>query len=359
MCLMMTIYRFKNRRRERSGLTSGNQRMGFAALVMILATTGAGAGAKNNMQEKHYEGISNPSAAVALDSHKFIVADDENNLLRIYEREGAIDPVQTLPLKDLFKGEIADGEELETDIEGAAELDGTIFWIGSHGAGREGELRPPRHRLFAIRMQAGSNGQFTASPAGGIYTRLIDDLEQDSRFDAYHFNKARTIPPKETGGLNIEGLAATPEHGLLIGFRNPLAGGEIKKGRLVKGRALLVNLLNPFEVLAGRAARFGDPIELALKGQGIRAMVLCKNQQYLVVAGPYHKNAATEKHQKEKSRLYSWSGSGQPKHLKEIDLEDLNIEAAFFYPGEEDAVQLLSDDGKLGAKGFRSVWLKL
>jgi hypothetical protein len=355
---MMMIYRFKNRRREKPGLTAGNQRMGFAALVMILATTGAGA--KDNMQEKHYEGISNPSAAVALDSHKFIVADDENNLLRVYEREGALDPVQTLPLKDIFNGEIADGKELETDIEGAAKLDGAIFWIGSHGAGQEGEPRPPRHRLFAIHMEAGSNGQFTAGPTGGIYTRLIADLEQDPRFDAYHFNKAKTIPPKETGGLNIEGLAATPEHGLLIGFRNPLAGGEIKKGGLVKGRALLVNLLNPFEVLAGGAARFGDPIELDLKGQGIRAMVLCKNQHYLVVAGPYHKNAATGKHRKEKSRLYSWSGkSGQPKHLKEIDLDDLNIEAAFFYPGEDDAVQLLSDDGKLDAKGFRSVWLKL
>jgi hypothetical protein len=327
--------------------------------IMILNMTSSAV--TNNIQEKHYEGISNPSGAVALDNHLFIVADDENNLLRIYNRDVTNDPLQTIALSEIFKGEITDGEDLEIDLEGAAELDGIIFWIGSHSANRKGNFRPARQSLFALQIKPDSNGGFIASPAGIIYTRLIADLEQDSRFDAYHFNKTKTLPPRTIGGLNIEGLAATAENGLLIGFRNPLTGGEVKNGRLTNGKALVVSLLNPLEVITGLSARLGDPIELDLGGYGIRDIVLYKKQQYIIAAGPYHENVATAEHKREESRLYSWHPtSGKLKHLNEIKLNDLNIEAAFFYPGEENCLHLLSDDGKLGrTKGFRSLLLEL
>ncbi|MDD5578903.1 MAG: DUF3616 domain-containing protein [Methylobacter sp.] len=315
----------------------------------------------NNTQEKHYDGISNPSGAVALNSHIFIVADDENNLLRIYDRDVSDNPIQTIALSDLFKGQILDGEDLEMDLEGAADVDGTLFLIGSHSANHEGSIKPVRQRLFAVQITPDSNRHFIASPAGIIYTRLIADLEQDSRFDAYQFNKAKNLPPRTIGGLNIEGLAATTEKGLMIGFRNPLSGGKIHNGRLIKGKALLIPLLNPFEIISGSLARLGNPIELDLGGYGIRDIVLYKEQQYIIAAGPYHENEATPEHKREESRIYAWdAASGKLRHLAEIKLNDLNIEAAFFYPGEETRLHLLSDDGKRGrTKGFRSLLLKL
>ncbi len=250
---------------------------------------------------------------------------------------------------------------LEIDLEGATELDGSLFWIGSHSASREGKSRPARHRLLAIQVTQIGDGRFTAKAEGSIYKKLIDNLAQDPRFESYQLDKARKLPPKALGALSIEGLAATPEKGLLIGFRNPLSGGNIKGDRLVGGKALLVNLLNPFEVIAGQAASFGDPIELDLGGLGIRDIVLRKKHKYLIAAGPYHENEDDEDHDKETTQLYSWSAkSGKPKRLKKINLDNLNIEAAFFYPGKNKSLQLLSDEGKQGdIQGFRSLKLKL
>jgi Protein of unknown function (DUF3616) len=316
----------------------------------------------DDIQEKKYLGISNPSGAVALNNNVFVVADDEDNLLRIYDRNSPEKPIQTIALSTVFKGAITDGEDLEIDLESAAEIDGTYFWIGSHSSSRTGEYRPARHRLLAVNIKPAAKGKFDINPVGDIYTTLIADLQQDSRFDGFELAKAINTQAKGIGGLSIEGLAATPQNGLLIGFRNPLSGGKIKNGRLVKSKALLVELLNPFEVIHGVKARFADPIELDLDGFGIREITQRKNHKYLIVAGPYHENVATDDHKRQEFQLYKWSSkSDKLNHLKEIDLDSLNIEAAFFYPDSDDCVQLLSDDGTLeGANnGFRSLTLTL
>ena len=308
-----------------------------------------------------YLGIANPSGAVALNDNVFIVADDEDNLLRVYDRHVLDRPLQTVKLSAVFKGAIGDGEDLEIDLESAAEIEGTVFWIGSHSSSRTGEYREARHRLLAVNIKPGASGKFTVTAAGDIYTALIADLQDDSRFNTYHLGEAKKTQAKVLGGLSIEGLASTPDNGLLIGFRSPLNGGDIKKGRLENGKALIVKLKNPFEVIHGLKAKFGDPIELDLDGFGIREITRHKNHKYLIVAGPYHENIATEDHKKEEGKLYKWSSkSGKLNKLKKFELEGYNIEAALFYPGNDNCVQLLSDDGTLvGANGFRSMTVTL
>ena len=316
----------------------------------------------DNIQEKKYSGISNPSGAVALNNNLFIVADDEDNLLRIYDRNSPEKPIQTIKLSTVFKGVIADGEDLEIDLESAATIGGTVFWIGSHSSSRTGEYRESRHRLLAVNIKPIENGKFAITAAGNIYTSLITDLQDDSRFDTYHFGKAKKTQAKALGGLSIEGLATTPDNALLIGFRNPLNEGKVGKGRLENGKALIVKLKNPFEVIHGLKAKFSDPIELDLDGHGIREITQIKNHKYLIVAGPYHENIATEDHKKEEGKLYKWSSKSKKLNcLKRFDLKGFNIEAALFYPGNEDLVQLLSDDGTLeGANNsFRSLTLTL
>jgi hypothetical protein len=314
-----------------------------------------------NLQEQLYQGINNPSGAVALNDGLFIVGDDEDNILRIYDRDQPEKPLQTISLSNVFKGSIQDGEDLEIDVESAAEIEGTVFWIGSHSTSKSAEYRPARHRLFAVNIKPGAKNQVGITAIGDIYTSLINDLCDDSRFDKYHFAKAIKTQAKAIGGLSIEGLASTFENGLLIGFRNPLSGGAVKKDRLGKGKAILVQLINPFEVIHGVKAKFADPIELDLDGFGIREITRRKKNKYLIVAGPYHENITDKDHKKEEGRLYEWSiKTGKVSVLKDIDLEGFNIEAAIFYPGDEDAVQLLSDDGKMpDAKGFRSLTVHL
>ncbi len=315
----------------------------------------------DNRQESLYQGINNPSGAVALNDNMFIVGDDEDNLLRIYDRNSPDKPLQTIALSSVFKGVIADGEDLEIDLESAAQIGDTVFWIGSHSTSRKGEYRPTRNRLLAVKIESGVKDKFNVNAVGKSYTKLTDDLRDDSRFNKYHLGKAQKTQAKAIGGLSIEGLASTPDNGLLIGFRNPLSGGEIKKGRLVKGNAFLVKLKNPFEVIHGLKAKFADPIELDLEGFGIREITWRKKHKYLIVAGPYHENIADDDHKKEEGKLYEWSmKSGKLNTLKRFDLEGYNIEAALFYPGNDDCVQLLSDDGTLvDAQGFRSLTLTL
>jgi len=196
-------------------------------------------------QEVKYVGMCNASAAVALDTNKFIVADDENNILRNYDRNVTAQPFQTVSLSQIFPGEIQDGEDLEIDLEGAAVLGDKIFWIGSHSTSKKGKFRPARHRLFALQIKPDAGGEFVPTRVGKIYTTLVADLEKDTRFKKYKIHEAKTIAPKDIGGLSIEGLAATPEGTLLIGFRNPLSEGKVENCLLVGGKALLVTLLNP------------------------------------------------------------------------------------------------------------------
>ncbi len=303
-----------------------------------------------------YVGIANPSGAVALDEKRFIVADDELNQLLVFDRNVPDKAEQIISLSKVFPDEISDGEDMEIDMESTAEIEGTYFWLGSHSTSKKGEDRPARRRLLAVTIKPSIKSEFEVKPAGEIYTRLIDDLNQDARFKKYELSKAQTISPKAIGGLSIEGLAATPEKTLLIGFRNPLIGGEIKKDRLKKANALLVELLNPFEIIHGVNAQFADPIELNLDGFGIRDITWRKKQKYLIVAGPYHDNAATDGHPREELRLYQWSKkSNDIKLFKSISLDSLNVEVAFFTPDNKDDAILLSDDGKTGTgKSFRS-----
>lgn len=118
---------------------------------------------------------------------------------------------------------------------------------------------------------------------------------------------------------------------------------------MVNAKALLVELLNPFEVLLGFKARFGLPIKLDLGDFGIREIAWRKKQKYLIVASPYYETVLSDGLGNNPTRLYQWCRkSGVLKRLKRADLININPEAAFFYPSNKDFVQLLSDGVNLG-----------
>ena len=138
---------------------------------------------------------------------------------------------------------------------------------------------------------------------------------------------ASRLAAEADGGLNIEGLAATPEGQLLIGFRNPLP----------EERAIVIPLENPTEVVDGKRAKLGEPFELNLGRRGIRSIEWVGGS-YLIVAGPTADEGSFA--------LYRWSGkrgeSAMP--IDSVDLGSLRPEALFAIP-QTPQVQLLSDDG--------------
>jgi hypothetical protein len=160
---------------------------------------------------------------------------------------------------------------------------------------------------------------------------------QDERLKDYELEKAEELAPKEEGGLNIEGLTATPNGELLIGFRNPIP----------RGKALILPLTNPLDLIQKDESEvhaiFGNPIELDLGGLGIRSIEYWQDYKiYLIIAGAYDGS--------DEFAIYQWSGNRQdtPQKIELINLPvDFRPEAVLFYPNRKNQFQILSDDGAI------------
>lgn len=282
-------------------------------------------------------GMCDASAVAFLDEDHFIAATDEDNLLRLYSRKTGGAPLQMFPLS----GFMGVAEDDEADIEGTARIGEKDFWIASHGRNKNGKDRPARRQLLAT-VATKVDGRVRIQPVGLPYTTLLRDLTGNEQTSRLGLTAASMHAPKDLGGLNIEGLAATPEGYLLIGFRNPIPGG----------RALIIRLENPEEVIEGKTARFGDPILVDLGGLGIRGMCGLESGGYLIVAGPSSGDAS--------SALYLWSGdNGASRRIREVDFTGLNPEAIALFPDDHGSRFLvLSDDGTMNVDGVDCKALK-
>jgi hypothetical protein len=301
-----------------------------AATVGGLSAGTAGAAASPPVPS-HYDGLCDASAAVALGPSHFVVADDERNTLVTYRR-GQPAPVQLLDLHDFLGTPAA----TESDLEGSATVGQRVYWIASHGRNKNGKLRPARYRLFATDIHT-DRAPPGLTPTGQPYTRLLDDLTNTPALKPYGLAMASQKSPEAPGGLNIEGLAATAQGTLLIGFRSPLVGPQASQ-------ALLVTLRNPAAVVdTGAAAVLGEPVALDLGGRGIRSIERVQGQ-YLIVAGPVADEGSFA--------LYRWSGvaTAAPVQIKSVELGSLRPEALFEVPGSHE-IQLLSDDGGVATAG--------
>ncbi len=272
-----------------------------------------------------YAGMCDASAAVALEPSLFVVGNDEDNVLRLYRHDGAENKLlQTFDLDPFLN---LDANHPEADIEAATRVGDRIYWITSHSANKKGKQRCSRHKFFATDIRH-TGDKLLLEFVGQPYERLIDDLSRLPQWRSLALRDAARRPPKSKGGLNIEALAAAPDGSMWIAFRNPLPDGK----------ALLVRLMNPQQVVAGKPARLGDPVLLPLHGLGIRGMEYSAAlQQYIIIAGAFdHQN---------RFQLYRWSGiPTQPAQLlNTIDVGDLKPESVIAYA--DGTIQLLSDDG--------------
>ncbi|MHB1037277.1 MAG: DUF3616 domain-containing protein [Pirellulales bacterium] len=290
------------------------------------------------------------SAAVAVGSEMFVVGNDEDNRLRVYRRDQTGKPVYSLDVSKFLQ--ITKGDE--ADIEAAARVGNRIYWITSHGRNKAAKDRPKRHLVFAVDVRATSRG-IELSCTGQPYKRLLRDMLADERLAKYNLAEAAKRAPKEPDALSIEGLAAKPDGTLLIGFRNPIPHGH----------ALVLPLENPGRVVEGGLAKFGDPIELDLGGQGIRGMAYWQQRkEYLILAGHFGNSR--------QSTLLRWSGKGRPEPIRGVDFADWTPETIVTYADQPERVQVLSDDGTRKVNGmdckllpdenerrFRSGWLEV
>jgi len=286
-----------------------------------------------------FRGACDASAGVALSPDLFVVADDENNRLRLYKIGEASLPIAETDLTSFLE---KDAEFPEADIEAATRVDQVIYWITSHGRNRDGKMRPNRYRFFATTIQT-SAGEVRLEPMGtpcnGLVQALINaatpaHLGLDNNLKKKDRKK---LAPKEQG-LNIEGLSASADGRILyIGLRNPL----------FSEKAVVIPLNNARHVIE-RSAKpiLGQPMLWDLGLRGIRSMEYSSyHKAFLVVAGPIDDESDFA--------VYRWSGKDKdnPSFAR-----SLNVGLSHFTPealipfADKASVLLLSDDGAMKVK---------
>ncbi|MDM0107873.1 DUF3616 domain-containing protein [Variovorax sp. J22R24] len=283
--------------------------------------------------ETVYEGICDASAAIAIGKNHFVVGEDERNVFHVY-RFGESDSKAQIDLTSYLRG----ADKKESDVEGAARVGNRIYWIASHGRDKKAKVEPSRLRFFATSIDETGDVPTVKAVSTPPYTKLLDFIGADPRFAV--LKDASQFAPKSGEGLNIEGLAATPDGRLLIGFRNPRP----------KGKALVLPLLNPAAVIDSAAdPQFGDLIALDLGRRGIRSIEWVDGG-YVIVAGAHDDRSLNPKALD--FRLYRWAGPGsKPVKAKSLGF-GLNPEALFEVKGETPGtVYVLSDDGEVSAGG--------
>lgn len=302
------------------------RKFAFICAALFMTAT-AGRAELSNLQE--YSRMCDASAAVALDAKHFAAADDEGNVLRVFKRGEAM-PVGEFD----FSKFLGTKKKAESDLEGAARIGNRIYWISSHGRNKAGKLAPDRMRFFATDI----NG-LELKAVGKVFRGLLGNLLTDARFNKYGLHAASMLPPKEQGGLNIEGMVARNDGALLIGFRNPVPAGK----------ALILPLLNPAEVIEGAPPKFEAMIELDLGGRGVRDIANA-GDKFLVIAGA--------RDGRNEFALFHWDTKNTAPSQMESQLGVLNPEAIFrFAEDPAGAYQILSDDGalKIGDKDCKKL----
>jgi len=330
-------------------------KVGFFVLVYSAASLAVGVEPAEKVLI--YRGTSDASAAVAVSEDMFVVADDENNILRVYKIASHL-PVFSYDMTDFLDIE---PEHPEADIEGATMIGDRIYWITSHGRNKDGKIRPNRYRFFATTVKI-QNGNVTISPVGkpckslvhcliktGWYGRFANrpylGLDKATRFDEINLKKKERekLAPKREG-LNIEGLCASADGKIIyIGFRNPRPIDIVSHRR----RALVVPLSNPEGVVEkGQSPTFGEPILWDLEGLGVRSMEYSHyHKAYFIVAGGFDESS--------EFALYRWSGKreGPPVLVRELHSEKNEFSPEALVPFKNSAaLLLLSDDGTLVIK---------
>ncbi|MBK1988118.1 ExeM/NucH family extracellular endonuclease [Sphaerospermopsis aphanizomenoides BCCUSP55] len=279
-------------------------------------------------------GTADASTAIAVDSQYMLVGDDENQVLRLYNRNNSglavagFDFTSSLGLTDL-----SGGVPREVDIEASTRVGNRIFWMGSESNSDSGSSRPNRDRIFATDI-SGTGANTTLSYAGR-YDFLKEDIiawdvnnlhGKGTNYYGLAASAASGVGSKQGDGYNIEGLEMAPDHTTAyVAFRAP------QEPTTNRTKALIVPVTNFTSLLSSTGgtqgfATFGAPIELDLGGRGIREIRKNTANQYIIIAGPAGDAGAAPND----FRLYTWTGNPiDAPVLRAADLTALNAGGSF------------------------------
>ncbi|MDW8286988.1 MAG: DUF3616 domain-containing protein [Flammeovirgaceae bacterium] len=298
-------------------------------------------------EARFHTGKCDASTAIAIDTDYMLVADDEDQTIRLYHRSLSGMPAATFDFTSLLN---LSGSS-EVDIEASTRAGNKIFWIGSHSNNTSGAHRPNRERIFVTNVSG--TGLGTTLTFNGYYQYLESDLIAWDNANGHGLgagalglavSAANGVLPEQPNGFNIEGLTFAPNSTTTayVAMRAPLQSNK----------ALIIPVTNfddlPNNNTSGRS-NFGSPIFLDLGGRAIRS-IECNAQGCLIIAGPAGVATGVPPHD---FRLYTWSGSPTDvPQLRSADLTALlsggSFESIVELPATLNAnaiIQVLSDNG--------------
>lgn len=281
-------------------------RLSLLCFVLLVSPVTAEAATRS------YNGICEASAAALIDRSHVAVASDDYDAIVIYER-GKAEPVARVNVDDV------------TDIEAAARIGDTVFWLTSHSLNSSGEDKKKRKLLFSTNISAAG----TLTTVGATFRNLRADIAK-----ALGRTEDRLKPL-----LNIEGLADTPDGHLLVGLRGPET--------IPDDRAILVEVANPTQLMAGvqdAEAQINRVVTLdlsdgpGLPGRGVRDIARV-GSRYLILAGSEPDGGVPP------PKLFWWDGNsdGKVKPGPAVDFSGMTPEAVVVW-SEHDA-EVFSDNG--------------
>jgi len=290
----------------------------------------------NTSTTRFHTGTSDASTAQMIDNNLMIVGDDENQALRIYNRQNSGLPIKSFDFTSSLGLTDASGGVLrEVDIEASAKAGNRIFWLGSHSNASNGNARPNRYRFFATDI-TGSGSETTLDYVGrydGLKTDLLAwDANNGHGLGANYLglnaSAATGVTPETANGsgFNIEGFEIAPNNTTAyICFRAPLATTTTRT------KALIIPLTNFADLVSGNptstTATFGNPILLDLGGRAIREIKKNNNGEYLIIAGPHDGSTGIAP---KDFRFYTWTGNATDAPiLKAANLTALNVDGSF------------------------------
>lgn len=142
---------------------------------------------------KFHTGISDASAAIALDTNYMLVGDDEVNSFFVYDRKKSGLPIKTYDYQNLLGlTDGSTGNYKEIDLEGCVRspnITNRIYWISSLGtAGSSNSVKANINRLFATDVSG--TGVMTSISVAGFYNNIRSKLISWGDSNGYDFTSS-------------------------------------------------------------------------------------------------------------------------------------------------------------------------
>lgn len=306
---------------------------------------------KSPEQTTWLQGSCDASAMADVGGGCFYVADDENNILRLYNSQ-----LSGMPLRTVNAEGFANGSE-EYDVEGATVSDDgkTIYWITSLANSKKGKEKPYRNRAFSSKVSG--SGAETTLTSGAYSEKFRDAMIKFGDDNGWNFTAsasyANSMIPKRIDGFNVEGLTLkTDGNGAAyIGFRAPCVP---KKGVTPTSSnrkyAVMATVENFEQIFSGSGKssttpQVGAPVLFDFGGLGIRSIERV-GDYYVIIAGLFEGGGTP--------KAYLWDGTTNENadpitvnggHLTEMSLALENI--AVGGDGHPEALTARQEDNKL------------